>query len=87
MTIDAESTDVPGDVWSEADGWSAADSDASVPVRRSLRDVAASDEHKCTHKPDLPIHFHDCMVTKARRKRLATRRKPMQVKRFGDSFA
>ena len=39
-------------------------SDASVPVGRSLWDVAASHDHQLSHKPGLPIHCTQCMMPK-----------------------
>ena len=78
---DFESTIAPG-TEDELSGYS---TDDSVPVRRSLWDVAKSDEHKLSHKPSLPNHCHECMVAKTKRKRRASRKEKRDVKRFGDS--
>ena len=77
-----DSTEVPADGASEVDELSEADSDASAVVRRSLWDVATSEEHMRTHRPALPIHCHSCMAAKAKRKRRASRRGSTVAKRF-----
>ena len=80
-SLDACSTEAPDD----DDNMSEA-SNASDPVRRSLRNVAASQGRQLSHKPGLPIHCTDCMAPKAKRKRRASRGKQQTAKRFGDSM-
>ena len=54
------------------------------PVRRSLREVANSIEHKKTHKPALPDHCDGCLRGKSRNAKKFKGKSTRAPAKFGD---